>query len=253
MGTALERSQVPLRKWALAIYLMVTSLKGVSSMKLHRDLGVTQKTAWFMTQRIRAAWGQDDTPPFPVAVEVDETYVGGRRKRMHGKRRAELLKRFGRGGSSMEIVAGGRDRETNRLHVRVIDGEDRVTLRGFVDRVAGVDATLYTDEAVAYKGMREEHEAVNHSVGQYVDLQASVSGMESFWSTLKRGYHGTYHKISPKHLQRYVDEFAGRHNVRERDTAEQMALVVAGLVGRRLMYRDLIANNGLESGARATK
>ena len=252
-GTALARSRVPLRKWALAIYLMVTSLKGVSSMKLHRDLGVTQKTAWFMAQRIRESWGQDDIPPFPVAVEVDETYVGGRRKWMHGRKRAELLQRFGRGGSSMEIVAGGRDRDTNRLHVRVIDGEDRVTLRGFVDRVAGVDARLYTDEAAAYRGMREEHEAVNHSVGEYVNEQAHVNGVESFWSMLKRGYHGTYHKMSPKHLQRYVDEFAGRHNIRERDTADQMALVAVGLVGRRLMYRDLIADNGLESGAKPTK
>ena len=242
-GTAIKRSRVPLRKWALAIYLVTTSLKGVSSMKLHRDLGVTQKTAWFMLHRIREAWGQDDTPPFPVAVEVDETYVGGRRKWMHGRKRAELLQQFGRGGGSMSMVAGGRDRETNQLHVRVVDGGDRVTLRGFVDRVAGVDATLYTDEAAAYKGMREEHEAVNHSVGEYVNEQAHVNGVESFWSMLKRGYHGTYHHVSPKHLQRYVDEFAGRHNVREEDTADQMRMLVAGLVGRRLMYRELISRD----------
>ena len=240
-GTAIERSRVPLRKWALAIYLTTTSLKGVSSMKLHRDLKVTQKTAWFMMHRIRETWGQDDTPPFPGPVEVDETYVGGRRKNMRASKRRELLKIHGRGGSSMEVVAGGRDRDSNRIHARVVDGTDRVTLRDFVDRVADVDSSLFTDEAVVYRGMREHHEAVNHGVGEYVNGQASVNGMESFWSMLKRGYHGTYHHVSPKHLQRYVDEFAGRHNVRERDTAEQMALVVAGLVGRRLMYRDLVA------------
>ena len=116
-----------------------------------------------------------------------------------------------------------------------------MTLRGFVDRVADAEAPLNTDEASAYRGMREEHVAVKHSVGQYVDRQASVNGIESFWALLKRGYHSTYHKISPEHLQRYVDEFAGRHNARDRDTADQMAMVVAGMVGRRLMYRDLVA------------
>ena len=116
-----------------------------------------------------------------------------------------------------------------------------MTLRDFVDRVADVDSSLFTDEAVVYRGMREHHEAVNHGVGEYVNGQASVNGMESFWAMLKRGYHGTYHKISPEHLQRYVDEFAGRHNARDRDTADQMAMVVAGLVGRRLTYRELIA------------
>ena len=240
-GTAIERSKVPLRKWALAIYLTTTSLKGVSSMKLHRDLKVTQKTAWFMMHRIREIWGQDDTPPFPGPVEVDETYVGGRRKNMRASKRRELLKIHGRGGSSMEVVAGGRDRDSNRIHARVVDGTDRVTLRDFVDRVADVDSSLFTDEAVVYRGMREHHEAVNHGVGEYVNGQASVNGMESFWAMLKRGYHGTYHKISPEHLQRYVDEFAGRHNARDRDTADQMAMVVAGMVGRRLMYRELIS------------
>ena len=239
-GTAIERSKVPLRKWALAIYLTTTSLKGVSSTKLHRDLKVTQKTAWFMMHQIRETWRQDDTPPFPGPVEVDETYVGGRRKNMRASKRRELLKIHGRGGSSMEVVAGGRDRDSNRIHARVVDGTDRVTLRDFVDRVADVDSSLFTDEAVVYRGMREHHETVNHGVGEYVNGQASVNGMESFWAMLKRGYHGTYHKISPEHLQRYVDEFAGRHNARDRDTADQMAMVVAGMVGRRLMYRDLV-------------
>ena len=153
----------------------------------------------------------------------------------------------------MEVVAGGRDRDSNQIHARVVEGTDRVTLRGFVDRVADAEAALFMDEAVVYRGMREEHEAVNHSVGQYVDGQASVNGMEFFWAMLKRGYHGTYHKISPEHLQRYVDEFAGRHNARDYDTEEQMARVVAGLVERRLMYRDLVADNGVDSGAKPTR
>ena len=148
-GTAIERSKVPLRKWALAIYLTTTSLKGVSSMKLHRDLKVTQKTAWFMMHRIRETWGQDDTPPFPGPVEVDETYVGGRRKNMRASKRRELLKLHGRGGSSMEVVAGGRDRDSNRIHARVVDGTDRVTLRDFVDRVADVDSSLLSNRCLS--------------------------------------------------------------------------------------------------------
>ena len=240
-GTAIERSKVPLRKWALAIYLVTTSLKGVSSMKLHRDLGITQKTAWFLLHRIRETWQQDETPPFPGPVEVDETFVGGKRKNMHAAKRRELRAKHGVGSSTMTTVAGGLDRDSRHVHARVVEGVDRVTLRGFVDRVADADATLITDEWKSYRGMREAHVAVKHSVGQYVDGQASVNGMESFWSMLKRSYHGTYHKISPEHLQRYVDEFAGRHNARDKDTADQMAMVVAGMVGRRLTYRELVA------------
>ena len=131
-------------------------------MKLHRDLKVTQKTAWFMLHRIRETWGQDDAPPFPGPVEVDETYVGGRRKNMRASKRREMLQRYGRGASSMEVVAGGRDRDSNQIHARVIEGTNRVTLREFADRIADANSSLFTDEATAYRGMREHHEAVNH-------------------------------------------------------------------------------------------
>ena len=103
-------------------------------------------------------------------------------------------------------------------------------------------ATVYTDDAAAYKGMPFEHESVRHSVGEHVRDMAHTNGIESFWSMLKRGYHGTYHKISPKHLQRYVDEFSGRHGLREADTIDQMQLIVAGMVGKRLIYRELVAD-----------
>ena len=115
------------------------------------------------------------------------------------------------------------------------------------------DATVYSDEAAAYKGLARDfdHEAVNHSVSQYVRGQAHTNGMESFWSMLKRAHDGTFHKISPKHLQRYVSEFAGKHNHRESGTLVQMRDTVARLIGRRLAYRDLIADNGLPSGSGA--
>ena len=248
IGTALERSKVPLRKWVFAIYLEMTSLKGVSSMKLHRDIGVTQKTAWFMLHRIREAWAEERDALFVGPVETDETYMGGKRKNMPNRKRKQMT---GRGTVGKSIVAGAKDRETNEIRARVIENTEKPTLQGFVRQSAAPGAVLYTDEHGSYPGMDEfKHEAVNHSVGEYVRDMAHTNGIESFWAMLKRGYAGTYHKISPKHLQRYVNEFAGRHNVRPLDTMAQMESVVIGMVGKRLTYRDTIADNGLSSGAR---
>ena len=165
-GTALEGSKVPLRKWAFAIYLEVTSLKGVSSMKLHRDIGVTQKTAWFMLHRLREAWALDKTEPFTGPVEVDETYIGGRKKNMSkAKRRAA----FGRGPAGKTMVMGAKDRETNRVAAQVIERKDRETMQGFVADHVAPGAKVYTDTAGGYSGMTGfDHEKVNHNVAEYV-------------------------------------------------------------------------------------
>ncbi|MDE2987624.1 MAG: IS1595 family transposase [Chloroflexota bacterium] len=235
-GTVLERSKVSLRKWVYAIYLHLTSLKGVSSMKLHRDIGVSQKTAWFMLQRIREAFDDDDDGPFWGPVEVDETYVGGKNRNRHAHKKIA-----GTGGAGKTAVVGAKDRETGRVKARVVSNVDIVTLHGFVHDTVERGAQLYTDDASGYKGIRMRHEAVKHSVGEYVRDQAHTNGIESFWSMLKRGYVGTYHQISPKHLHRYVDEFAGRHGLREMDTMAQMAMVAAGMVGKRLTYAELTA------------
>ena len=248
IGTALERSKVTLRQWVFAIYLEMTSLKGVSSMKLHRDIGVTQKTAWFMLHRIREAWRNEKAGLFSGPVEVDETYIGGLRKNMPKSKRAKL---DGRGAAGKAAVIGAKDRKTNQVRARVIEVTDAPILQGFVGDHAAPDATVYSDEAKAYQGMPYDHDTVTHSVGEYVRGMVHTNGIESFWSMLKRAHKGIFHKLSHKHLQRYVDEFAGRHGVRELDTIEQMESVVIGLVGKRLMYGNLIADNGLESGARA--
>ena len=244
-GTALERSKVPLRKWAFAIYLEITSLKSVSSMKLHRDIGVTQSTAWFMLHRIRAAWAVPTDRPFAGPVEVDETYVGGRERNKHGRNKL----RAGRGPVGKTAVVGVKDRATNHVAASVIERTDGQTLKGFIARHVESHATVYTDDHGGYEGL-QNHRTVRHSVGEYVTDMAHTNGIESFWSMLKRAHMGTFHKLSPKHLQRYVNEFAGKQNARNADTLTQMIALTTGLVGKRLMYRDLIAENGRSSYAR---
>ena len=250
-GTALSHSRVPLRKWAIAIYLELTSLKSVSSMKLHRDIGVRQATAWFMLHRIRQAWAStDDGGPFAGPVEVDEAYMGGRRANMSNAKRKALAD-TGRGPVGKTAIVGIKDRASNKVRARVIEHTDAATLQGFVAEHAAPGAQVYTDESTAYQSLPFPHEAVKHSVAEYVRDQAHTNGVESFWATLKRAHKGVFHKMSPKHLNRYVQEFAGKHNLRDEGTAAQMAAVAAGLVGKRLMYRQLVADNGLSSGARS--
>ena len=250
MGTVMEGSKLPYRVWAIAIYLFATNLKGVSSMKLHRELGITQKSAWFMLHRLRETKAPG-TGWFSGPVEVDETYMGGKRANMSNAKRKQLADEgAGRGAVGKVAVVGIKDRETKQVRAQVVEHTDKPTLQGFVIDHTAPDATVYTDEASAYEGLPMAHDAVKHSIKEFVRGQVHTNGMESFWSMLKRGYIGVYHKMSPKHLDRYVTEFEGRHNARENDTIDQMGGIVDDMGGKRLRYRDLIKPNGLPSGAR---
>ena len=238
-GTVMQSSKLGYQVWALAIYIMTTGLKGVSSMKLHRDLNVTQKTAWHLAHRIRETW-QDKQVSFFGPVEVDETFIGGKERNKHASKRQNA----GRGTVGKTAVAGVRDRSTNRVSAAVISGTDRPTLQAFVGKRVSAGAQVYTDEHAGYRGMvGVHHQTVRHSAGEFVNELAHTNGIESFWATLKRGYIGTYHQFSVKHLDRYVAEFEGRHNTRRSDTIDQMTIMAQGMEGKRLRYQDLIEEN----------
>ena len=244
-GTVMEGSNLKYRAWAVCIYLFTTNIKGVSSTRLSRELDISQKAAWFLLHRLRMAF-EAEAGLFTGPVEVDETFIGGREKNKHAKKK----QRLGRGGIGKTIVAGARDRATNRVTAEIIPDTTRLTLSNYVAAHVAPDAMVYTDEHAGYSGL-PHHESVVHGRGEYVNGDCHTQGIESFWAMLRRGYQGTYHKMSPKHLNRYVNEFSGRHNVREADTIDQMTGIVAGMAGKRLRYRDLIADNGLPSGARS--
>ena len=244
-GMMMEGSNIGYQAWLIAVYSMTTNLKGISSMKLHRDLGITQKSAWYMAHRIRESW-KDDQAPFAGPVEVDETFVGGLEANKHGSKKLKA----GRGTVGKIAVAGVRDRETGKVQAAVVQSTNKQTLQGFVQGNIVKGATIYSDDASAYDGL-PNHETVKHSVGEYVRQQVHTNGVESFWAMFKRGQKGVYHKTSKKHLKRYVTEFVGRHNKRPLDTDDQMGALVQGMEGKRLSYALLIQDNGLESGARS--
>lgn len=191
-GTVMERSHIGYQAWAIATYQFATNVKGISSMKLHRDLGITQKSAWFMVQRLRESWktlaGADK---MEGPVEIDEAYFGGLEKNKHVDKKIP----HSSGGANKAIVAAIKDRKTGNIRAKPIPETTTARLGHFIDTNAEAGATHYTDENAAYRNL-PNHEAVRHSVGEYVRGQAHVNGIESFWALLRRGYYGIFHHVS---------------------------------------------------------
>jgi transposase-like protein len=244
-GTVMERSHVPLHKWVYAMYLLVTARKGISSMQLAKEIGITQKSAWFVLGRLREACGGDGPggglDKLRGEVEIDECFVGGLEANKHEYKKLKS----GRGAVGKVAVLGMRERG-GRTHAKVIADLTINTIQNEIHGAVEAGSKLYTDEHAAYNdldGLFFEHERVNHSAGEYARGTAHTNGIESVWAVLKRGLHGVYHHASAKHLHRYVDEFTFRLNEGNvaNHTTKRLDSFVDNCVGKRLTYRRLIA------------
>jgi len=250
-----EDSPITLKKWMPALWMLTNCKNGVSSWELHRALGVTQKTAWFMLQRLRLAMQAPDRGTKlgggnPASeIETDETFMGGLIKNMHKDRRLRYNQLGGVHGSKT-IVHGILDREARQLRARVIPNLQRDTLQTAIAKNVKFGSTVYTDEWIGYDGLRSRymHEVINHS-NSYVKGRVHTNGIENFWSLLKRGLRGTYISVEPFHLDRYLDEQVFRYNNRATpenplNDSDRFLLALSQVANKRLTYKELTGKDG---------
>ena len=237
-GTLFDNTKIELRKWFLAIWLVTSHKKGISSLQLHRDLCVTQKTAWFMLQRIRKCFGIENHNDLDNDVEADETYVGGKNKNRHKNKKVKSSQ--GRSAKDKTPVVGIIERG-GKLNAQKVDNVQKETLSTLVINSVKESANLYTDEWVGYNGLDKmhNHSIVHHGQGEFVNGDTHTNTLEGFWSLLKHGIIGIYHFVSRKHLQNYVDEFVFRYNTREYTESGRINHLLSNMCVR-TTYRRLV-------------
>lgn len=235
-----EESKLPLRKWFIALWMLMDNPKGVAARRLASQIGVTHKTAWFLLHRLRTAAAQVDMGGFDetAPVEADETYIGGRFDRMHAKQRRRWRERGGYHNKHLAI--GFRSRADSNIRLETLPDRTTDTMSEIAHRHMTVSTPLFSDGALQYRKMGfEHHHFVDHGKGEYVDGHVHTNGIESVWATLKRSYKGVYHYMSGKHLHRYLAELECRWNMKHMTSGERLDRMLAASAGVRLTLNDL--------------
>jgi len=235
-GTVMEDSPIGLDKWLTAMWQIVNSKNGISSCEIHRAIGVTQKTAWFIDHRIRFALSMGPGNKLSGQIEADETFIGGKARNMHRSKRERVI--TGTGGKDKTAVMGILERG-GKVRTKVIDNTKKKTLQSEIREHVLAGSAIFTDALKSYEGLDDfQHEVIDHAVA-YANGEVHTNGLENFWSLLKRGLHGTYVSVEPFHLFRYLDEQAYRFNQRHLTDAERFSMAVSGIVGKRLTFDQL--------------
>src|SRR6266702_2231740 len=245
VGTIFEDSPIGLDKWLPAMWLTSNCKNGISSYELHRSIGVTQKTAWFMLHRIRLAMQDGSTEQFSGRVEADETFIGGRARNMHADKKAHVKAGVVGKVAVMGLLERNSPERSSRVKLRVVRNVRRHGLQREVKEGVVKGSEIYTDSLRSYSGLAQEyiHNVIDHAEC-YAKGHVHTNGLENFWSLLKRGIKGTYVSVEPFHLFRYLDEQAFRFNERKDDDKGRFLKAIASFAGKRLMYSKLIGQGG---------
>lgn len=242
VGTIFEASPIGLDKWLCAVWMITSCKNGISSWELHRALGVTQKSAWFMLHRVRLGLQNNDGSKLSGEVEVDESFIGGKARNMHASKRAEKMVA---GSNKGKTIAFAMVERGGKVKTAVVDRRRKKELQAQIREHVQVGSAIFTDELLSYEGLNEDykHCVINHAI-EYVNGQIHTNTAENFWSLVKRQIHGTYVNVEPFHLFRYLDEQSFRFNNREMTDGERFDVAISQIVGKRLTYAELTCKDG---------